>query len=436
MWRKRLQLGLIHTAVAITLVPFSSTLNRVLIYELGLSATLVTALVALPYLFSPIQVAIGSYADRHPLLGRRRTPYIALGLVLCVVGAFAAPGAALNLAGAGWPALAISLLAFGAWGMGYNFAAVSYLSLASELDREDRGRTIAVMFFMMVLGIIATAIAVGHMVDPYTPEALVRAFWLVGSVALVMGALGLFGLEPAFDGSPAAAETRHTWADMIRAVVSNRQARLFFWYLLVLLAAILGQDVLLEPFGGQAFGLRPAVTTRITSLWGVCMLITLVLAGVLQKRFSKKAVARSGAWLALIGFVLIAASGLIVNPGVFYVGVVLLGLGTGLSTVSNLSLMLDMTTAESVGLFIGAWGMANAFSRLIGQMMSGLVRDVLTLLLASPVTAYVAVFAIEAGFLAVSLIMLRRVDVGAFREHLGRPATLVEHAALMFEVSD
>ena len=60
MLRKRLQLGLIHVAVAMTLVPINSTLNRVMIKELAISATLVAALASLPYLFSPIQVVTKS----------------------------------------------------------------------------------------------------------------------------------------------------------------------------------------------------------------------------------------------------------------------------------------------------------------------------------------------------------------------------------------
>src|SRR5919199_1785196 len=71
---KILRLGLIHVAVAITLVPINGTLNRIMISELKLAATLVAVLVALPYLFSPIQVWVGGYSDRHPLLGYRRTP--------------------------------------------------------------------------------------------------------------------------------------------------------------------------------------------------------------------------------------------------------------------------------------------------------------------------------------------------------------------------
>src|SRR4030066_54995 len=160
MLLKRLQLGLIHLAVAMTLVPINSTLNRVMIKELALSATLVAVLASLPYLFSPIQVAIGSFADRHPLLGLRRTPYILLGLLLCVAGVILSPYAAFAMAENFWAGLALGLLAFGAWGMGYNLSAVSYLSLATEISGEGgRSKTIAVMFFMMIVSIIFTAIS-------------------------------------------------------------------------------------------------------------------------------------------------------------------------------------------------------------------------------------------------------------------------------------
>ena len=131
MFRRRLQLGLIHVAVAMTLVPINSTLNRVMIKELAISATLVAILASLPYLFSPIQVAIGSYSDRHPILGLRRTPYILIGLVLCVVGLVASPYAAFMLEKNFGLGVAFGALAFGAWGMGYNLSSVSYLALAS-----------------------------------------------------------------------------------------------------------------------------------------------------------------------------------------------------------------------------------------------------------------------------------------------------------------
>ena len=157
MTTKRIQLGFIHVAVAISLVPFNSTLNRVMIKELALSTLLVAALVSLPYLFSPIQVAIGSFSDKYPLFGWKRSPYIALGLLFCVGGLMAAPATAYLIAENRGPGILLGILVFGAWGMGYNLASVSYFALATELSGENqRSRTIAVMFFMMIVSIIMT----------------------------------------------------------------------------------------------------------------------------------------------------------------------------------------------------------------------------------------------------------------------------------------
>jgi len=433
MLLKRLQLGLIHVAVAMTLVPINSTLNRVMIKEMALSATLVALLASLPYLFSPIQMAIGSFSDRHPILGLRRSPYIALGLILCVLGVVLSPQAAFLLSSNFWAGFGLGLTTFGAWGMGFNFATVSYLSLASELSGEKgRSKTIAVMWFMMISSIIVTAIALSQMVDPYTPQALSRAFWIIGLAALILGSLGLLGLERRSVGGQTVSEG-YSWGIMLAAILENRQARLFFWYLTILLAAILGQDILLEPFGGEAFGMSVQATTRITSLWGGCVLLALLLAGFLEGRLGKRVVARWGALSALLGFALIVVSGITLSQGVFYLGVVLLGVGTGLSTVSNLSLMLDMTTAENVGLFMGAWGMSNAVSRLLGTVLGGVVRDGVNQVAGNPLVGYISVFAIEAGLLAVSLLLLRRIDVSAFQKKAAS-ISVVERAAMAGEV--
>ncbi len=431
---KRIQLGLIHVAVAMTLVPINSTLNRVMIKELELSATLVAVMASLPYFLSPIQVAIGSFADRHPVFGWRRTPYILVGLLLCVLGVVLSPLVAFILAEDFWAGLLVSVFAFGTWGMGFNFATVSYLSLASELSGEEgRGRTVAVMWFMMIVGIILTSFTLSHLVDPYTPEALTRAFWTIGLAAFALGLFGLLRLERRTETPRFVAEERYPWRVMLQSILVNRQATLFFVYLAVLLTALLGQDILLEPFAAEAFGMSVRETTRITSIWGGFTLAALLLAGVMERRVGKRRVAAWGGWGALLGFIMISTGGLAFSRSMFYSGLFLLGIGTGLSTVSNLSLMLDMTAAGKVGLFIGAWGMANAVSRLTGSLLGGALRDILTQLTGARVLAYALVFLILAVLMLISLMMLRRIDVRAFQQQ-SETAPLVERAALAGEV--
>lgn len=434
MLTKRIQIGLIHVAVAMTLVPINSTLNRVMIKELSISAALVAILASLPYLFSPIQVAIGSFSDRHPLFGWRRTGYIFLGLVLCVVGVVLAPYVAFMVFENQSAGILLGTLAFGAWGMGYNLAAVSYFSLATEISGEKgRSRTIAVMFFMMIVGIILTSYGLGALLHEYTPAALERAFAMVGMVALILGMIGLLGLEERNQVQTSVVESEPAWGEIFQEITGNRQVTLFFWYLILLLTAILGQDILLEPFGAEAFDLGVSQTTRITSIWGTFFLIALTVAGLLERRVSKFTQARIGAWAGMAAFSLIVASGWMVSQTVFYLGVVLLGLATGLSTVSNLSLMLDMTTVEKVGLYIGVWGMANSLSRLIGNLLSGLVRDVATQLSGQAVLGYILVFIIEIFMLLISLVLLKRVDVYTFKKQAEDSLPYTERAAIANE---
>jgi BCD family chlorophyll transporter-like MFS transporter len=432
MIRQRFQLGLIHAAVAMTLVPINSTLNRVMIKELAISATLVAILASLPFLFSPIQVAIGSFSDRNPLFGWRRTPYIFFGFLLCVIGVLVLPRIAFMFAENFWAGLGLGLLAFGAWGMGYNFATVSYFSLASELSgEEERSKTISVMFFMMILSIILTSVTLSRLLDPYSPEALIRSFQIIGGFALVIGLIGMIKLEKRPAVGAAGDADHYSWRVITQMLTGNRQAMLFFLYLTLLLVAILGQDILLEPYGAEAFGLPVDATTRITSIWGVCFLIALAIGGALEGRTSKLVIAKIGAWCGVGAFGLIVISGLLIDLPIFYTGVILLGIATGLSTVSNLSLMLDMTTAGSVGLFIGAWGMASAVARLIGNVLSGVIRDGITAILENAVAGYTIVFTLEMALLLVSLWLLRRVDVRLFKQEAAPRHSIIERAALV-----
>jgi BCD family chlorophyll transporter-like MFS transporter len=417
-----------------TLVPINSTLNRVMIKELSLSATLVAILASLPYLFAPIQVAIGSYSDRHPIFGFRRTPYILAGLILCVLGVLVSPQVAFLMSKNFPLGLLAGIFAFGAWGMGYNLSAVSYLSLASELSGEKgRGKTIATMWFMMITAIIITAIGLGHMVDPYTPAALIRAFGYVAASALTLGLLGLIKLEPRSSGLASTTHSEsYTFKEMATAITANPVAKIFFIYLLLLLAAILGQDVLLEPFAAQAFGMTVQQTTRITSIWGTFVLLAIIIAGLLEGRVAKRTVAQFGNIGALLGFVVIVVSGLLVNKHIFYTGVTLLGIGTGLSTVANLSLMFDLTVPGMVGLYIGAWGFSNALSRLTGSILGGVVRDVVTQASGNALSGYLVVFSIEATMLLIAAIMLYRIDVNAFQKQAHEPS-FTEKVALAAE---
>ncbi len=431
MFIKRLQLGLIHVAVAMTLVPINSALNRVMIFELGIAKTLVAVLAALPYLLSPAQVVIGSFADRRPIFGFRRSPYILAGLLLCAAGLAVSPYAAYLIEENYAAGLLIGLLGFGAWGIGYNLSAVSYLALASELSGEkERGKTVATMFFMMVLGLIATGIGLSKMLAVYSPEALARAFATVAGIALLLGLTGLIRLEPRAARTNSKRNDSPSLKESAREVFSNPVARVFFLYLLLLLAALLGQDVLLEPFGAEAFGMTVEETSRIVSISGAFTLLAFLLAGWAEGKLSKRLVAQTGNLTALAGFLVILLSGWTGSLTLFYLGLTLLGFGTGLSTVANLSLMFDLTTPQKMGLYIGAWGFSNGLSRLTGLLLSGVVADFVSRLSGSELSGYLTVFGLEALMIAAAVLLFPLIDAGKFRQQAEEPSFLEKTAII------
>ena len=134
--RKRaiIQVALLNMAVALIVLPLDSTLNRIMIYELALPATIVAALISLRFITSPLRIYFGLLSDTKPILGRHRTSYIAIGLVMMVSGFVLTPYAAYTIPENLTLGLLFDVFAFGLLGFGVN--------MTTPLDcRPKRGET-------------------------------------------------------------------------------------------------------------------------------------------------------------------------------------------------------------------------------------------------------------------------------------------------------
>lgn len=430
-WRRIAQLSLVHVGVSITVVPVTSTLNRVMIADLGMSALLVNLLIVLPYALSPLQVFLGAWADHNPIRDRHRTPWIVLGGLMAATGSYLTSYAAYWIDANFWPGLLGAVVVFAIWGMGINAASVSYLSLVTDLaDENGRSRAVSVMWTAMILSTIFVSLGIARLVDPYTVQALHTAFGAVWFVAVLFVLAGSYGLEP-----PASQRTTpaHHSADSpvqaMRLLALNPVAWRFFVYLVLVLISIHAQDVLLEPFGAEALGMSVAATSRLTSIWGTGVFITLLGSLPLVRRIGKKPSANLGALVAAVAFGLISLSGWMGQTGFFMGAVFLLGLGGGLMTVSNLSFMLDMTLPQAAGLYMGAWGVANFAGQFFGNLASGVLRDFFLWLTGAPLVGYVAVFSMEIVGLALAVWLFRSIEVEEFRSQA--EARLQDILALM-----
>ena len=95
-----LRLSLFQVSVGMALVLLVGTLNRVMIVELGVPASLVGIMISLPLVFAPLRAVIGFRSDTHvSALGWRRVPFIWKGALLQFGGLAIMPFAILVLAG-------------------------------------------------------------------------------------------------------------------------------------------------------------------------------------------------------------------------------------------------------------------------------------------------------------------------------------------------
>ena len=411
------QLTLVHVGVSITVVPVTSTLNRVMIADMQMPVTLVAVLVALPYLLSPLQVFLGNWSDHHPAADYHRTPWILLGGLVAATGSYFTVHVAYLLDSNFMLGLGAAVVVFCLWGAGINAASVSYLSLVTDLADEDgRSRAVSIMWTAMIAATIVTAYALSRMLATFSKETLYAAFGSIWLVSVIFVLVGSYRIEPrASERAARPANSADDPLQVLRLLALNPQARRFFVYLMIVLISIHAQDVVLEPFGAKALGMSVAATSRLTSIWGTGIFITLLAGIIFVKRWGKRTGANVGAYVTAVAFAFIIASGLLGQSNLFLGSVFLLGLGGGLMTVSNLSFMLDMTVPQAAGLYIGAWSVANFAGQAIGNVISGLLYDLFFWLTGNPLMGYSAVFSLEIAGLLLAVWLFRSISVELFR---------------------
>jgi BCD family chlorophyll transporter-like MFS transporter len=114
-------------------------------------------------------------------------------------------------------------------------------------------------------------------------------------------------------------------------------------------------------------------------------------------------------------FGVIILAGFTANPKLLQGALVLFGLASGVTTTGAISLMLDLTAAETAGTFIGAWGLAQAMARALATVTGGAVLDLGKTLFTTPELAYGLVFALQAMGMILAVWFLGRVDVAEFQ---------------------
>lgn len=413
-----LRLSLFQVSVGMALVLMVGTLNRVMIVELQVPATLVGVMVALPLVFAPFRALIGFRSDRFKsALGLRRLPFIFRGTMLQFGGFAIMPFALLVLSGYGeaidaprWIGLSAAALAFLLVGAGVHIVQTVGLALATDLvPEEDQPKVVGLMYVMLLVGMILSAFAYGALLENYSPGRLIQV--IQGSAVLTI-ALNFYAIwkQEARDRNRATSMAQDVSFSEAWARLTERAGVLRLLAVIALGTAGFGMaDVVLEPFGGQVMQMSVAETTRLTVFLACGSLIGFTLASRWLVGGARPIdMAIYGALAGIPAFGLILWSSVTLSVPVLSVGTLLAGFGAGLFGHGTLTATMRSAPRDQIGLSLGAWGAVQTTAAGVAIAAGGIGRDAILATKAvgsTAATPYAWIFLFEIGLLALAFFL-------------------------------
>ena len=443
-----LRLGVFNMGLGIMSLLTLGVLNRVMIEELRVPALIAAGTIAVHQFMAPARVWFGQMSDARPLLGHHRSGYIWVGIVSVALVSFAALQVVWQLgeqiADQGWgpqayPWVALLALLFAIYGLALSATSTPFTALLVDVSDEDsRSRLVGIGWAMLMVGIITGVVITAIVLKPIELNAPIdqvrsavnRLFIIAPALVCLLAFFSTVGIERRYSrrrSLPDQREDSLTLGRALKILTASRQTGLFFSFLLVLSLSLFMQDAILEPYGGEVFGMTIAETTRLNAAFGLGTLLGIIATSclVVPRLGKQRSVSLGCSWaaLCLIGIML---SGLTGSPAVLLTAVFLFGSASGILTLGAIVLMLDLTVTETAGTFIGAWGLAQAIARGSATVLGGAVLDLGRALLRvfngggevgqpQVLLAYGLVFGLQALGMGVAIVLLRRVDIQEFQ---------------------
>ena len=421
-----LRLSLFQISVGMATVLLLGTLNRVMIVELGVPATIVALMVAIPVLIAPFRAALGFKSDNYrSAIGWKRTPFIWFGSLWQMGGLAIMPFALIVLSGEQtigpmWAGEVLAGLAFLMTGIGLHMTQTAGLALASDRAPKDKKpRVVALLYVMFLVGMGLSALVIGYLLRDFSNLRLIRVVQGAALFGFIINLIAMWRQESVNPMSKLERAApyplfKEAWRDFIR--VSNN-GRLIMVVFIGTLAFNM-QDVLLEPYGGQVLKLNVSETTLLTVAWAAGALIGLVIAAQrLNKGIDPSNLMNFGILVGFVAFTCVISASPILSVVLFFIGTFLIGLGAGLFSVSTLiaAMNLPLSGKSGRGLALGAWGAAQATGAGLAIAIGGATRDIVNAFalndslgasLNNEATGYLFVYHIELALLVVTLVIL------------------------------
>ncbi len=456
-----LRLGLFNLGIGLISVLILAVLNRVMIAELAIPATIVAGVLSISQLISPTRIWLGQLSDSKKLFGLHRTGYIRSGIVVLGIAIFTATQIIWLIgknieANNGWQLNTFTVtmtivlaIVFIIQGIATGACSTPFTALLVDVsDENDRSKIVATIWSMLMVGIVIGGITGKVLLDNLAPvegeaiplEVLIppinSIFITVPIIVFILTLIATWGVEKKYSryhlrSSLADREEAMNLKKALKILTSSRQTGIFFFFLVMISLSLFMQEAVLEPYGAEVFGMEIGDTTLLNSFWGIGILIGYSTTGFfVVPRLGKNNTARLGCILVGLSFSLIILAGLTAQPSMLKGAMVIFGIAAGIVTVASISLMLDLTAAETAGTFVGAWGLAQSMSRGIAIALGGALLDLARFLFNNAWLAYSFVFICEASCIVGALILLNKVNVSEFKASIAKATTMIMESDL------
>jgi BCD family chlorophyll transporter-like MFS transporter len=320
---------------------------------------------------------------------------------------------------------------FACYGICIAASSTPFAALLVDISDEDnRSQLVGIVWSMLMVGIVAGAITSEKILEGLTPETLQasinRLFLILPTAVLLLNLLATVGIEKKYSryhqrSSLSDREDQITLGAALKILTASRQTGIFFAFMLVMTVSLFLQQPVLEPYAREVFGLSIGESAGINKFWGYGILLGMTITGFwIVPRLGKQRTAQLGCLVTASSFGFVIASGLTQKAMLLQSAVMFFGLGSGILTNSAVSLMLDLTAAETAGTFIGAWGLAQAMAQASATVAGGALLDLGRRLLPNTFLAFSLVFVCQALGLVVATLILKSVNVKEFREDSDR----------------
>jgi BCD family chlorophyll transporter-like MFS transporter len=413
----------------------SAVWNRVLITDLGVIAWPIALLSALRYLLAPLSLWAGHRSDTHPILGSRRLAYIWLGRLLMLMSLPLLPLSTIAIADdtsspVGW---ALALISFVLYGVGTLISGAPFLALVHDsAPYRRRGQAIAIVQIMLVVSFAFIPVLYARLMPSYDPALFSRLVVVGMTGAAFFWLFSIWG-EERRNASPPTPKISSSVRVTFRSLWVDRRTRRYALFLGASAFFAFMQDAILEPFGGDVFGLAAGETTRFNAYWGMGVIVGMIGTAFLtrRRRPDQQSVTTAGGLVILgLSLILLGFTSLQETQNAVMPALVIFGFGFGIFTVGGVSLLMAMSVEEQAASYLALWSVVQLVARGAGIAAGGVIRDAALAISDQFSIAYATVFFVEAAGILLSIALLHRVNIKGFvSEHTRLSSEVVATAA-------